>query len=53
MQDNLLFNAEQSLKMHLKQSDSKPFSNARPFFYTNTALLLFKNRIIPPFYVGI
>ena len=32
MQDNLLFNAEQSLKMHLKQSDSKPFSNARPFF---------------------
>jgi len=44
MQDNFLFNAEQlvSLKMHSKQSDSKPFSNARPFFYTNTALLLFK-----------
>ena len=33
MQDNFLFNAEQSsLKMHSEQSDSKPFSNARPFF---------------------
>ena len=31
MQDNFLFNAQQlvSLKM---QSDTKPFSNARPFF---------------------